>query len=209
MGERIYASSHIPIINETFRLLVFLLAVLVLTSMKKYLQREKIGAREDPLTGIANRGALFELGNRDIRRAARDNKNVSLALFDIDDFKKINDSYGHRIGDAVLVKVANTLSDNVRSTDVIARTGGDEFAVFMGDANSDLALEIINRLQSCLAFVLKLYGWHVTCSVGIVTYKTGAVGIDKMLDKADGLLCTAKSKGQNNILHEVIETANK
>lgn len=107
-------------------------------------------AQQDGLTKIYNRQYFEKLGNTEFIRAKRFNLPLSLLMIDIDDFKNINDTYGHIAGDAVLKEVASTLSQNVRELDVLARFGGDEFVVLMPNTTIDTAQILINRLDKAI-----------------------------------------------------------
>src|SRR5204862_6902277 len=102
---------------------------LILNSLKETLEREQLRAHRDDLTGLYNRRAFVELGKAELARARRYNHPMAVAFIDVDDFKLINDHFGHEVGDELLKTVGRTLSHSLRSTDLIARLGGDEFIV--------------------------------------------------------------------------------
>ncbi len=109
------------------RLLPFLIIAYVFPALRNALQQEREFSRTDPLTGIANTRAFYELAFRELERAQRDNYELTVSYMDIDNFKLINDSMGHAEGDALLREVAKIVHESIRTIDIVARIGGDEF----------------------------------------------------------------------------------
>ncbi len=108
-----------------------MIVVVILSTLKGVLEREKIFARKDFLTGIANRQAFFEFAGIEINRCRRHEYPLTVAYIDCDNFKAINDYFGHQTGDNLLMSVADILQKIIRATDIVARLGGDEFAVLL------------------------------------------------------------------------------
>jgi predicted signal transduction protein with EAL and GGDEF domain len=123
----IYAHPAIPYWNMGVRLSTFLIITFLLSAFKKGIEHEKELARTDSLTGVANRRYFFELADMEINRARRYKHPFTVVWIDLDNFKTVNDHFGHSTGDALLRSVANTLQKNIRATDIVARLGGDEF----------------------------------------------------------------------------------
>jgi diguanylate cyclase (GGDEF)-like protein len=142
-------------------------------------------AGTDDLTGLANRRRFHEELNREVSRATRANADVGLLIVDIDDFKVINDCFGHTVGDDVLRGVALELARRVRQSDLVARIGGDEFAVLLPDTVYEQALKLAERLGEPLA----VGGRAVSLTIGTAATDTG--GPDLYYD-ADALLLRAK-----------------
>ena len=129
-------------------------------------------ATHDPLTGLWNRGALFELLHAEVERAARKGSSLSLFLVDIDHFKRVNDEYGHPAGDAVLHEVAARLSVAVRPYDVIGRYGGEEFVIAAAELDSEAACGFAERLRAGISFLPISTAdavIEVTVSIGVTT----------------------------------------
>jgi len=171
--------------------------------------REQTLAREaltDPLTGLANRRAFQDSAERAWAGAVRRGEPVSLALLDIDHFKQINDRHGHHSGDVVLRSLAATASSCVRGGDLLARIGGEEFAVLMPDADEASAAEAMERLRRSLETQSALVdGGSIafTVSIGVTTAvaEGGATeGIATLLKTADHALYAAKGAGRNQIM---------
>jgi len=126
-----FSIPFIPLVNEFFRLMVFLFIVLMIARHKNVLETQKELAMMDPLTGVANRRAFLQLAKTEIDRSRRYNHPFSVMVMDIDNFKQINDHFGHHIGDRLLMTVAETIKQHVRAIDIVARFGGDEFVVLL------------------------------------------------------------------------------
>jgi diguanylate cyclase (GGDEF)-like protein len=152
-------------------------------------------ASTDALTKIANRLTFQDTLERELSRAGREDKSVSLALLDIDYFKKLNDTRGHQYGDDVLRNVAATLRDQQRAYDLAARYGGEEFAVVLPGASEDDATEIGERLRAAV----ESNGWNVTVSVGVATYPVDAGTPDALVAAADEALYASKHAGRNRV----------
>jgi diguanylate cyclase (GGDEF)-like protein len=184
--------------------LVLALAVCLL-ALRRGLRRERELARTDELTGIDNRRAFYELADREIRRAARYGKAFTVACFDIDDFKQVNDRYGHAAGDAVLRLTADTAGKTVRASDVVARLGGDEFAILLPETTAASSETAIRKLQRAISDNVQVSGRAMTVSLGAVTCLEGATEtVDAVLRSADKLLYAAKRAGKNRARHQVL-----
>jgi diguanylate cyclase (GGDEF)-like protein len=161
-------------------------------------------AMTDPLTGLFNRAYLADRFLVELRRARSYGFPMSVVLFDIDRFKRINDRYGHPAGDAVLGKFASFLRERTRSTDVVVRYGGEEFAVLMATAESDVAFEQSDRIRAELEktpFVVpgQADPIHVTISGGVATYPQDGQTFLDLIAVADAGLYHAKENGRNRI----------
>ena len=155
-------------------------------------------AQTDFLTGaMARRSFLKEL-DKQIGRHQRHGRPSALALFDIDHFKRVNDSWGHGAGDQVLRIVAGLCQETLREGDVLARIGGEEFAILLPETGRDGALRIIERLRSAIeAASIGDAGLKVTASFGIAPLAAGCGYHDEWMSEADGLLYEAKRQGRN------------
>jgi diguanylate cyclase (GGDEF)-like protein len=159
-------------------------------------------AREDPLTGLHNRRVVDE-SLPDLMAAARMAKApMALAMVDVDHFKEINDSFGHSVGDQVLATLGRLLRANTRTSDLLARVGGEEFMIVLTRASMDLAHEICERLRVSVA----QHGWQYLAPGLNVTVSLGLVqGLDdehqqQLIDRADDALHEAKRLGRNRVI---------
>jgi two-component system, cell cycle response regulator len=161
-------------------------------------------ALTDELTGLYNRRYLFAHLDELMARVNCDGLAVALLLFDIDRFKLVNDTYGHAAGDTVLRQIAARATDSVRSVDLVARLGGEEFAVVMPETGLAIASAVAERLRLAVAgqpFALGPGGARlpVTVSIGATT-AAGADDRDRLLERADVALYQAKSAGRNRVV---------
>jgi diguanylate cyclase (GGDEF)-like protein len=203
-GGRYYSHPAIPYWNAAMYLGIFLLAVFLLRKLQATIAREKALSRTDPLTGVANGRCFYELANLEVDRAQRYHHPIALAYLDLDDFKAVNDGFGHSAGDTLLQLVARTIRGNVRATDIVARLGGDEFAVLLPEAGVDSAQAILVKLQGVLAEVTHGRSRPVTCSVGVAVFTTPPVSVEEMIRAADELMYVAKRGGKAAIERRVL-----
>lgn len=169
------------------------------------LQAEQL-ANEDALTGLANRRALFALGQHAIEQARRQQQPVALIALDADRFKRINDGYGHAAGDAVLKAVADELKRHTRAADVVARLGGEEFAVLLPATGLAIARELAERLRGSIAALQIAHDGQyigVSCSFGVTASENGAASLEQLLNTADLATYRAKASGRNRVEEEV------
>jgi diguanylate cyclase (GGDEF)-like protein len=157
-------------------------------------------ARTDALTGLFNRMHFGEQLERTLTEADRHNQPLSLVLVDVDHFKKVNDTWGHEAGDAVLKHVARILQEGVRAVDICVRYGGEEIAMLMAQTDSVRAVEVAERLRSRIAATVVRHAGAeiaVTASFGVATYPETVKGRDQLFPAADKALYIAKHDGRN------------
>jgi diguanylate cyclase len=169
------------------------------TDLHSRLDNEKLGARVDPLTGIANRKAFEERFAQEISQQPRGELAVVMLLWDLDNFKNINDSYGHRAGDRVLQSVAACFMAAVRGNDFVARIGGEEFVMLLSGTKIAQAMLIANQVRSAveaLRFHFRGTPVRVTVSCGLTELQESDVA-EAAFDRADTALYRAKHNGKN------------
>lgn len=176
-----------------------------LKHFQKNLERLAYQTEHDALTGLANRRAFDRTLDIEIDRSKRARTPLSLAIFDLDNFKSINDTYGHPKGDEVLATFAKKLQESTRSYDLAARYGGEEFALIMAGSGVVKAQRLLKRLLTefkQIEFSGSEEGetFSVTFSVGLTCYK-GSIDIEasELLDLADGALYEAKNSGKDQV----------
>ena len=166
------------------------------------LAAERQIARIDALTGVANRKAFDERLAQEIKRCGREGRPAVLMIWDIDNFKCVNDNYGHRAGDVVIQSVAKCLAGAIRTTDFIARVGGEEFALILGASTGAAALPLAEQMRATVAalrFHFRGTPVPVTASCGIAEF--GATDdAERAFERADAALYRAKSAGRNRCL---------
>ncbi|GGF74452.1 hypothetical protein GCM10007301_37860 [Azorhizobium oxalatiphilum] len=158
-------------------------------------------ANTDPLTGLRNRRWLFEQAALVFDRARRETSSVAVAIFDIDHFKQFNDRYGHQAGDRVLFTVAEMAQMNVRTYDLLARIGGEEFCIVMPNVTRQQAAHAMERLRLAIeaARIDDLDVGRVTASFGLCVGFPGQEGLKTMLMEADRALYSSKAEGRNRV----------
>ncbi len=152
-------------------------------------------AERDSLTDLYNRRVFFEHLSREVKRAARYNKIFSVILFDIDNFKLINDTHGHQFGDDVLRHVSKTVLEKIRTIDVASRYGGEEFIILLPETPQEGAVEIAERLRAAID-----HEGECTVSVGVAVFNKEFTSED-IVKKADEYLYIAKSAGKNQVAY--------
>lgn len=158
----------------------------------------------DPLTGVFNYRYLMEYLKKEVNRAKRTNSMFSVLLIDIDDFKYINDTFGHLAGDEALKILANTMHKISRNIDIISRYGGDEFIIVAPDTNKNNAIKFGNKLlKECPVLTFKHKKEKIKLSIGIATYPEDTQSITKLIKIADSRLYSAKSAGKNQISSQI------
>ena len=158
----------------------------------------------DYLTGVNNRGHFMELAELELNRTVRYANPLSILMMDIDFFKKVNDTYGHKIGDMVLKRLAEVCVAALREVDIIGRIGGEEFAILLPETDTNEAKEVAERLRDSVEKTrITLEGGGLplqsTVSIGVASLRSREDNIDVLLNLADGALYTAKANGRNRV----------
>ena len=171
-------------------------------SLEKLNQDLELLARTDPLTGVSNRRHFFEAAEEELERGRRYALPLSVMVFDLDWFKRINDLYGHAAGDTVLVETVRLIQDRLRTNDIIARMGGDEFAILLPNTDAGKAQEMTQRLCIDLASQKINIGSEkvsATCSFGVCEFADANTDVVDLLHIADQALYRAKQLGRNRV----------
>lgn len=196
-------SDYLQNITQINVLLIIAYVLTIQMILRNALKSEKDFARMDPLTGLLNIRAFTETMKSEIHRAGRYNYPIAIVYIDLDNFKEVNDRYGHSVGNSVLKTVAGIIKDSVRKTDIIARLGGDEFAILFPETNNELADKIVLKVHSRLNHSMEEQKWPVTSSIGLVSYAHVSDSSDHILKEADQLMYKAKNEGKNRVMQVV------
>nr|WP_300092305.1 GGDEF domain-containing protein [Sedimentibacter sp.] len=162
----------------------------------------------DSLTGIFNRAKFNEELNKWIDYGNRYENDISLVFFDIDNFKRVNDIYGHMIGDKVIQDIVSSIQSKIRSTDIFARWGGEEFVILLPNTDNDQAAEMAERMRISIEKITCSESENITCSFGIATFRKNE-SAEAFMKRGDKLLYEAKKRGKNIVVFEteVLEEA--
>ncbi len=180
---------------------IFCIGSILLTRIRNMLETESNHSRIDPLTGVMNIRAFTELAEYEILRSQRGYSPFSIAYLDIDDFKKTNDLYGHSKGNELLNAVITCIAHNVRKTDIIARMGGDEFAVLFPATDLESVKVVTQKVMKELNNLSEVNNWFISISMGVVVCADGACEFEDLIAAADKLMYEVKNAGKNNVLY--------
>jgi diguanylate cyclase (GGDEF)-like protein len=186
--------------NALTQLATLVLIAVLLAALRDTLERQRVHATQDSLTGALNRRAFQLLAERERLRAGREGTPLSVAYFDIDDFKDINDIEGHAAGDAVLGRFADSVMEVVRGTDVFARIGGDEFVLMLPATDARQSMLVVDRVRDLLRDVSRDHSSALTASVGLATYRFPPSTVEAMVVGADRLMYEAKERGGDTVV---------
>jgi len=189
------ASSFVHLWNTIIRLGFFLLPAILLRAI----EQERRLARTDPLTGAINNRYFTELLQHEIDRSNRYSRPFTLAFIDFDNFKAINDTFGHTFGNTLLHSFAEYVRSNLRRTDYIARVGGDEFVILLPEADEKAARIAVTNLFRKISHEMNGRKWPITFSVGVLTMNAPKISVDKILSTADKMMYSVKNNGKNDI----------
>lgn len=171
---------------------------------KALVELEKL-AKTDDLTGISNRRNFISLAEREFNLARRQKRSFSLLILDIDYFKKINDTYGHPIGDYVIQHIAQKCVDCVRKEDLCARWGGEEFIIFLSETSLSEAIVVANRIRSSIEediITIEDYQIRLTVSIGVSMYEEIDKSVNQTISRGDRALYEAKNTGRNRVVDQ-------
>lgn len=197
-----------PVIDHQKRLLGKTVVFADITEHVILLDKLRTLAITDNLTNVFNRNHFFELCQKEIDRARRYGRSMSLILMDIDHFKNINDTYGHAAGDWTLKAIVDECRNCLREQDIFGRYGGEEFTIFLPETNSEGALEVAERLREKIAGIRLQDHAEVaiTASFGVVSIeRAGDVELKRLLKNADQALYRAKEAGRNRVSFVLLE----
>ena len=160
-------------------------------------------AMTDPLTGLSNRRHFVQAAQRELDLARRHDLPVAMLMLDVDHFKRINDAHGHGVGDQVLVEIGRRFHRTLRSTDLLARWGGEEFVALLPNTPEPLAQQLGERLRGAVAATIDVpagQGVQATVSIGVTGRGMGtAMTLDRLLQDADRALYEAKRQGRDRV----------
>jgi len=205
----IHSKNEIGELADTFNLMVDQLNV-HRKRIEKQQKKLELLARTDALTGLSNHRHFMDQLTCEVERAVRYASPLSVMILDLDDFKRVNDTYGHPVGDRVLLKIAEVIEKHMRSTDITARYGGDEFCVALPNTTAQGARVLARKLREEIADkVFSVDGevtFHITCSIGLAKFHKDMKNSLVILKFADQALYKAKSAGRNRVKEKTWKT---
>lgn len=180
-----HGPQEVLAINLLLRFGSLLVVMLLIAQVEFALQKHQRMALTDPLTGLLNRHALAEYAKRVFDRAFLRNESMTVVVIDCDGFKLLNDNYGHQAGDHVLNVLARSLEGQTRKSDLIARIGGDEFAVVLQNTGLDEAKQIMNRVDISFTRAVRDLGYEAGLSIGYGESGADDSDLESVIDRAD------------------------
>jgi diguanylate cyclase (GGDEF)-like protein len=175
------------------------LAILAMLYRGTMVGKLQVQSTVDAKTGLLNFTAWREVALRALLRAARTKAPVAVLLIDLDHFKRVNDTYGHLIGDEVLSAVANCVKFDLREYDMVGRFGGEEFVLMLDNTDLYAAVAAATRLRESISELVIADGIQVTASIGVAHSAHASATLDTLLERADVALYEAKSAGRNAV----------
>ena len=189
----------LAIANLAVMAIAFGSVALLAAAQREWLRRERAISRTDGLTGLLNGRGFYEAAAVELARSARYRHPLTLAYFDLDDFKATNDRFGHTRGDEVLVAVARAMRRSCRSTDVVGRVGGDEFVVLFPETGRDAAETALLTMRSRVEEAASQRGSRLTVSIGSVSYAKPPADVEALVHEADAVMYSVKAAGKNGL----------
>lgn len=202
-GPRVFEVRASKLMDVSEKMIGTVVLLSDVTEHKALVARLDCLARTDGLTGIDNRRHFLELAQRETVRARRYSRELSVLVIDLDYFKRVNDTYGHAVGDELLIALTRSVSETLRATDAFGRLGGEEFAVLLPETANERAVRAAERIRSRVAQLTVLTDAgpvRATVSVGVATLDDSDQSLDALLIRADDALYRAKSLGRNRVV---------
>jgi diguanylate cyclase (GGDEF)-like protein len=207
LAGKVYTHYWIGIWNASVRFGFFLLSAYLLNYVHALLKLQRSLAETDGLTHLKNSRAFYAALRQEADRAVRYRRPLTIAYLDLDNFKQVNDGWGHETGDKVLRIVADLLRGHLRMSDVTARMGGDEFVLLLPEVGPEAARQALEKVRSVLLTEMVREGWPVTASIGAVTFLEVAGDVSALIHAADELMYEVKRQGKNAIRHLCLPVA--
>lgn len=202
-GQRKWlSSSKVPLRDKTGRVIGIVGVARDITDRKRAEEKIHFMAHHDALSGLANRLRLMDRLSEALLRAQRNGSRVVVIFIDLDNFKDVNDSLGHKAGDKVLKTVAKRMAKCVRATDTVARFGGDEFVIVLNDAPEQLdPAHVVRKVREQISEPILADGQllHVSCSIGVTAYPDDGTDAETLLANADAAMYSAKERGRDRV----------
>jgi diguanylate cyclase (GGDEF)-like protein len=184
----------------------FGLIAILLSNIAARLDAEISLSRRDTLTLLPNSRAFYEYAEILLAGAKRSRRPFTMAYIDLDNFKEVNDKYGHPQGDVALREAADVLRRATRSSDIAARLGGDEFALLLPDTGPEAAQTVLDRISKLLKETMRQHEWPVTASIGAASFLQAPDTVDQAVQAADSIMYRVKEAGKGHVGIEVVDS---
>jgi diguanylate cyclase (GGDEF)-like protein len=191
--------------NTLLRFGFYAVITILLVELRHALEEERLLASTDPLTGALNRRSFNEIAEKKMIFSEVNRRPYTMVYIDADNFKTVNDTLGHAVGDLVLKSVVDNVQAQIRNSDFLARLGGDEFAILLTDIDQEQAKPIVQRIQASLDEQMKKNEWEITFSIGVLTVLSMPESADKLVSLTDALMYEVKSTGKNAIQYSIYQ----
>lgn len=195
--------SPSALVNALIILFTSFFIAIIVTNFRDVHRIEVVAADTDTLTAIHSSRSFYANLANEILRSQRNGHIFSLVYIDVDNFKKINDTLGHSAGDRLLIETATILQNSMRSTDTIARIGGDEFVCLMPETEEAQAKTAVLKAKKNLSTTMKKHHWRVSFSIGVVTFNQLPDDVREAVNLADELMYSVKNAQKNDIAYRV------
>ncbi len=189
--------------NSLIELSFFVIVTVLHSALQRALEHERAMANTDYLTTAMNSRFFFNLVQKEINRAQRYKRPFTLTYIDIDNFKTVNDRFGHMAGDQVLRSVVKHARKYLRKTDVVARLGGDEFALLLPETGQESAQVVLSKIQHEIVQGMHQSNWSITISAGVLTCINAPHTSDEIIGIADDLMYSVKRENKNGIKYSI------
>lgn len=202
LGVHSYPYRDMTFHNFVSHGVVYFIVIWLMVKVRQLFDYVSILAVKDASTDLYNGRGFLTLGAGLLASANRYNEPLSMVYIDLDNFKQVNDTYGHRVGDKLIATIAYTLSTRVRQGDIVGRLGGDELGILMPKATTEAAKILVTRLQVDMLQAIDKYNTNISFSIGVVTCKsTCTITIDNLVGQADKLMYTIKNTTKNGVAY--------
>jgi diguanylate cyclase (GGDEF)-like protein len=198
-----YSHPAVYFWNTIIRFGFFITVTLLLSALKNALEHEKNLSRTDQMTGATSASFFYDLLQLEMDRFQRYQHPFTVAYLDLDNFKSVNDQFGHNTGDIVLRTVVSHAQKELRKTDIVARLGGDEFVILFPETDPETARIVISKILQGLLLEMIKGDWPVTFSIGAITFYAIPDTTNHLIKMVDDLMYKVKSTGKNAVNYSV------